>query len=158
MREEYNRLLLEKFAQLIAAARTRNLPIIYTHSNERPDRVRAGGWVRKHSRVFDRLEISRRIGNDIGDYAETRDNVVPEDLVDSDWENPATINDTWGFKTDDENWKSPEELIQKLVDIVSKNGNYLLNVGPTADGVIPQPSVERLESMGRWLEVNGESV
>jgi alpha-L-fucosidase len=102
--------------------------------------------------------VNGRIGNDIGDYAETRDNVVPEDLVEADWENPATINDTWGFKSDDHNWKSTETLIQKLVDIVSKNGNYLLNVGPTAEGVIPQPSVERLEAMGRWLEVNGESV
>jgi alpha-L-fucosidase len=102
--------------------------------------------------------VNGRIGNDIGDYAETRDNIVPEDLVQADWENPATINDTWGFKSDDHNWKSTETLIQKLVDIVSKNGNYLLNVGPTADGVIPQPSVERLEAMGRWLEVNGESV
>ena len=102
--------------------------------------------------------VNGRIGNDIGDYGETRDNVVPEDLVQADWENPATINDTWGFKTDDHNWRSTETLIQKLVDIVSKNGNYLLNVGPTADGVIPQPSVERLEVMGRWLEVNGEGV
>lgn len=102
--------------------------------------------------------VNGRIGNDIGDYAETRDNVVPEDLIEADWENPATINDTWGFKSDDHNWKSTETLIQKLVDIVSKNGNYLLNVGPTADGVIPQPSVERLEAMGRWLETHGESV
>jgi len=44
------------------------------------------------------------------------------------------------------------------VDIVSKGGNYLLNVGPTAEGVIPQPSIERLEAMGRWLAVNGESI
>jgi alpha-L-fucosidase len=102
--------------------------------------------------------VNGRIGNDIGDYAETRDNVVPEDLIEADWENPATINDTWGFKTDDHNWKSTETLIQKLVDIVSKNGAYLLNVGPTADGVIPQPSIERLEAMGCWLEVHGESV
>jgi alpha-L-fucosidase len=78
--------------------------------------------------------------------------------VEADWENPATINDTWGFKSDDHNWKSTETLIRKLVDVVSKNGNYLLNVGPTAEGVIPHPSVERLEAMGRWLEVNGESV
>jgi alpha-L-fucosidase len=75
-----------------------------------------------------------------------------------DWEVPATINDTWGFKIDDENWKSSSELIRKLVDVASKGGNYLLNVGPTAEGVIPQPSVERLEAVGRWLDVNGESI
>jgi alpha-L-fucosidase len=75
-----------------------------------------------------------------------------------DWETPATINDTWGFKRDDHNWKSQEELIRKLVDITSKGGAYLLNVGPTAEGVIPQPSMERLEAMGTWLETNGESI
>jgi alpha-L-fucosidase len=102
--------------------------------------------------------VNGRIGNDVGDYAETRDNVIPDEMVEMDWEVPATINHTWGFKHYDEDWKSEEDLIRKLVDIVSKNGNYLLNVGPTAEGVIPQPSVERLEAMGRWLERNGESV
>jgi alpha-L-fucosidase len=94
----------------------------------------------------------------MGDYASAGDNRIPEVAVDLDWETPATINDTWGWKTYDHNWKSTEELIQKLVDIVSKNGNYLLNVGPTAEGVIPQPSVDRLLGMGKWLDVNGEAV
>lgn len=102
--------------------------------------------------------VSGRIGNDLGDYAEARDNVIPEDMMEMDWETPATINHTWGFKAQDEDWKPVDELIRKLVDTVSKNGTYLLNVGPTAEGVIPQPSVERLEGMGRWLEQNGESV
>lgn len=102
--------------------------------------------------------VNGRIGNGLGDYAEAGDNRIPAELVDSDWETPATINDTWAFKTDDHNWKSPEDLIQKLVDIVSKGGTYLLNVGPTAEGVIPQPSIERLEAMGRWLDVNGASI
>ena len=102
--------------------------------------------------------VNGRIGNGLGDYAEAGDNRIPAELVDADWETPATINDTWAFKTDDHNWKLPEKLIQKLVDIVSKGGTYLLNVGPTAEGVIPQPSVERLEAMGRWLDVNGESI
>ena len=60
-----------------------------------------------------------------------------------------TMNDTWGFKKDDHNWKSTDDLIHKLVDIVSKGGNFLLNVGPTAEGEIPQPSVERLDEIGR---------
>jgi alpha-L-fucosidase len=102
--------------------------------------------------------VSGRIGNDVGDYAEARDNVIPPDMVEMDWETPATINDTWGFKSYDTQYKSTEDLIRKLVDIVSKNGNYLLNVGPTAEGVIPQPQVERLEAMGRWLAVNGEGI
>jgi alpha-L-fucosidase len=59
---------------------------------------------------------------------------------------------------DDHNWKSTEELIHRLIDIISKGGNYLLNVGPTADGIIPQPSADRLLAMGDWLQVNGEAV
>ncbi|MCL4833660.1 MAG: alpha-L-fucosidase [Caldilineaceae bacterium] len=102
--------------------------------------------------------VCGRLGNGLGDYASAGDNRIPGELTDSDWETPATINDTWGFKVNDHNWKSSAELIQKLVDIVSKGGTYLLNVGPTAEGIIPQPSVERLEEMGRWLAVNGESL
>lgn len=102
--------------------------------------------------------VSGRVGNTLGDYASTGDNAIPEEAVDMDWETPATINDTWGFKTHDHNWKSVETLVQKLVDIVSKGGNYLLNVGPTAEGIIPQPSVDRLLSVGHWLKRNGEAI
>jgi alpha-L-fucosidase len=102
--------------------------------------------------------VSGRVGNAVGDYASAGDNRIPERAVDVDWETPATINDTWGYKTYDHNWKATEDLILKLVDIVSKGGNYLLNVGPTAEGIIPQPSVDRLLAMGEWLEVNGEAI
>jgi alpha-L-fucosidase len=102
--------------------------------------------------------VSGRIGNAVGDYAEAGDNKIPSDAVGEDWETPATINDTWGFKTNDQNWKSTGDLLHKLVDIASKGGNYLLNVGPTAEGVIPAPSVERLRAMGAWLDINGESI
>jgi alpha-L-fucosidase len=102
--------------------------------------------------------VNGRIGNGLGDYAESSDNAIPGELLDVDWETPATINDTWGFMHDDQNWKPAQDLIRKLVDIASKGGNYLLNVGPTAEGVIPEPSVERLEAMGRWLDVNGDSI
>ena len=102
--------------------------------------------------------VNGRIGNALGDYAEARDNAFPDTLVDADWETPATINDTWGFKSDDHNWKAPDDLIRKLVDVASKGGNYLLNVGPTAEGTIPQPSVDRLLAVGAWLERNGAAV
>ena len=62
---------------------------------------------------------------------------------------PATINHTWGFRNDDTDWKSPGQIAFKLVDIVSKGGNYLLNVGPTAEGVIPQVSQDILRTVGR---------
>jgi len=94
----------------------------------------------------------------IGDYIEMGDNEIPERGVMGYWETPATINDTWGFKSYDHNWKSPGVIIQKLVEIVSKGGNYLLNVGPTAEGVIPEPSVRNLREVGAWLRRNGESI
>jgi alpha-L-fucosidase len=71
---------------------------------------------------------------------------------------PATINHTWGYRRDDHDWKSAGEVTFKLIDIVSKGGNYLLNVGPMADGVIPQPSQDVLRTVGRWLKLNGEAV
>lgn len=74
------------------------------------------------------------------------------------WESCMTMNDTWGFKTSDTNWKSTETLVRNLVDIVSKGGNFLLNVGPTSEGLIPAPSVERLKEMGEWIRVNGEAI
>jgi alpha-L-fucosidase len=101
--------------------------------------------------------IDGRLGTD-GDYKSTGDNVIPSESSAEAWETPATINDTWGYRTDDTNWKSPGQIAFKLVDIVSKGGNYLLNVGPTAEGVIPQASQDVLRTVGRWLKVNGEAV
>jgi alpha-L-fucosidase len=69
-----------------------------------------------------------------------------------------TMNDTWGYKSYDHNWKSPEDLIRKLADIASKGGNSLLNVGPTGEGLIPGRSVERLAAVGEWMKVNGQSI
>ena len=69
-----------------------------------------------------------------------------------------TMNDTWGYKSYDNNWKSTETLIRNLIDIASKGGNYLLNVGPTSEGLIPEPSIERLKAVGDWMKVNGEAI
>ena len=76
----------------------------------------------------------------------------------TDWESCMTLNDTWGFKADDHNWKSATTLIRMLVDCASKGGNFLLNVGPTAEGEIPAASVERLAEVGRWMKANEEAV
>jgi len=101
--------------------------------------------------------IDGRLGTE-GDYRSTGDNVIPENASGEAWETPATINHTWGYRTDDTDWKAPGTILFKLIDIVSKGGNYLLNVGPTARGVIPQPSQDNLRTVGRWLKVNGEAV
>ena len=97
-------------------------------------------------------------GNFLGDFGTPEKEIPDTGLDGADWESCLTMNNTWGFKRSDRNWKSKEVLIQGLIEIVSKGGNLLLNVGPTAEGVIPAPSVERLHAMGAWLAVNGEAI
>ena len=101
--------------------------------------------------------IDGRLGA-AGDYVSTGDNVIPGSVGSEAWETPATTNHTWGYRKDDHDWKSPGDVTFKLVDIVSKGGNYLLNVGPMADGTIPLPSQDVLRAVGRWLRTNGEAV
>ena len=102
--------------------------------------------------------VSGRVGHGLGDYDSVGDNQISVGQVKRDWESPVTMNDTWGFKKDDNNWKSTAILIRQLVQIASRGGNYLLNVGPTSEGLIPQPSVERMAEIGQWLKVNSEGV
>ncbi len=92
-----------------------------------------------------------------GDFSTPEQHVPPTGL-DYDWEVCMTMNTSWGYKWYDNNWKSPQTLIQMLVDIASKGGNLLLNVGPTAEGLIPDSSIVRLEQMGMWMKQNGESI
>jgi alpha-L-fucosidase len=93
-----------------------------------------------------------------GDFGTPEQEIPPTGVPGVDWESCMTMNDTWGFKSTDHDWKSARELLRNLIDIASKGGNYLLNVGPTAAGEIPAPSVERLAHLGRWLAANGEAV
>jgi alpha-L-fucosidase len=93
-----------------------------------------------------------------GDFGTPEQQVPGTGMPGVDWESCITMNDSWGFKRSDQHWKSSEDLIRMLVDIASKGGNFLLNVGPTALGEIPEASVERLEAMGDWMDVYGESI
>lgn len=96
-------------------------------------------------------------GEFVGDFG-TPEQEILEGASDLDWESCMTMNTSWGYKKNDSNWKSAGMLIHNLVDIAAKGGNYLLNVGPNAEGLIPDPSVERLAEMGQWMKVNGEAV
>jgi alpha-L-fucosidase len=80
------------------------------------------------------------------------------DLDGTDWETCMTMNGTWGYKSYDHNYKSPQTLIRNLLDIASKGGNFLLNVGPTAEGEFPPESIDILAKIGQWMKVNGEAV
>jgi alpha-L-fucosidase len=94
----------------------------------------------------------------LGDYQSLTDNGMPSGGIEEGWESPQTLNDTWGYSQFDHDWKTPEVIIRKLVSVVSKGGNYLLNVCPTGEGIIPPPSVEILTHVGDWIRRNGESI
>ena len=105
------------------------------------------------------MEGITREGDYRGDYGTPEQQIPATGLPPGvDWETCMTMNDTWGWKTHDDNWKSSTDLIRKLVDIASKGGNFLLNVGPTGEGEIPAPSVERLAAIGGWMKTNARAV
>ncbi len=93
-----------------------------------------------------------------GDIETPEQSIPATGILGRDWETCMTMNGTWGYKSFDNNWKSAQTLIHNLVDIASKGGNYLLNVGPTSEGLIPEASVERLQEIGRWMKTSGESI
>jgi alpha-L-fucosidase len=101
--------------------------------------------------------INQRVGNRLGDYA-VREQEIPGSGEPQPWETCMTLNRHWGWHKMDDNWKSTEQLVQHLVDIASKGGNFLLNVGPTGEGIIPPPSVERLAQVGQWMKINGDAI
>ncbi len=95
----------------------------------------------------------------IGDYGTPEQHIPANGYGPGvDWESCMTMNRTWGFKQDDHDWKSTETLVRNLIDCASKGGNYLLNVGPTGEGLIPDASIERLKAVGDWMKVNSEAI
>ncbi|MFI0710189.1 alpha-L-fucosidase [Streptomyces inhibens] len=106
-----------------------------------------------------RLIVNNRVGKrDVvdGDFG-TPEQEIPTEPVDGQlWESCMTLNDHWGFARYDTNWKAPATVVRNLLDVASRGGNYLLNVGPDKLGRIPQPSVDRLREAGRWLGAHGQ--
>jgi alpha-L-fucosidase len=104
------------------------------------------------------LITNNRLGAGFGGDTATPEQFVPVTGYKGDWETCMTMNGHWGYNAADTKWKSSADLIRKLADICAKGGNFLLNVGPTAEGEIPAASIERLRDMGRWLRTNGDSI
>ncbi|MGW8399650.1 alpha-L-fucosidase [Streptomyces lydicus] len=106
-----------------------------------------------------RLIVNNRVGKREvvdGDFG-TPEQEIPAEPVDGQlWESCMTLNDHWGFARYDTHWKSPATVVRNLLDVASRGGNYLLNVGPDKYGRIPQPSVDRLRETGRWLAAHGQ--
>ena len=104
--------------------------------------------------------ITERVGNNFGDYLIPGDNTIPEnaDNLYRPWETVGTTNNSWGYKSYDHDFKKPKEILYWLIEIVSKGGNYMLNIGPDGNGIVPVKSAAALKEVGGWLKQNGEAV
>jgi alpha-L-fucosidase len=114
--------------------------------------------------VNNRVDVGRSgiegvsvVSDTAGDY-DTPEQTIPASGLAGYWETCMTMNDHWGYNKDDHDYKSSQDLIRKLVDIASKGGNFLLNIGPTAKGDFPPESQKRLADLGAWMKVNGKAV
>lgn len=112
--------------------------------------------------------ISSRIGDEIApkdinkdmlfDFYTPNDNYFTGDQLAIPFEMAGTTNGSWGYRKNDHDWRDPKMILNSLIACASRNGNYLLNVGPMANGLIPQEPVNNLKIAGDWLKKNGESV
>jgi alpha-L-fucosidase len=102
--------------------------------------------------------VNSRVGHGLGDYITAGDNMILESGQTKHWETPGTLNNTWGYSKFDDDWKSEKELIFWIVNIVSRGGNYLLNIGPKPDGSIPAGTTAGFVAIGRWMDINREAV
>lgn len=121
--------------------------------NNRLFRIPEAGW-----RSMEMGGISQQRDPKYGDFITPEQHVPDTGIPGVDWETCMTMNTTWGFNEHDHHWKSSEELIRNRIDIASKGGNYLLNIGPKGDGSIPAESVDCMRKIGRWMRDYGEAI
>ena len=121
--------------------------------NNRLFRTREAGWASMGSEGF-----LPQLDPKYGDFVTPEQHIPATGMPGVDWETCMTLNTTWGYSEHDHAWKSDETLIRNLVDIASKGGNYLLNIGPKGDGSVPAESVASLKAIGAWMKVNQASI
>jgi alpha-L-fucosidase len=105
--------------------------------------------------------INIRVGNDPGDILTAGDNRIPAENKSETkpFETQETLNNTWGYRSNDKNWKSHKEMLFWIAEIASKGGNYLLNVGPNGNCIIiPEESAKILQGIGEWIRINGVAI
>lgn len=98
--------------------------------------------------------VSGRAGHDLGDYQTLGDMEIPVANQAGLWESVDTINDSWAYAAYDENWKTPKEILHRLISCVARGGTYMLNIGPRGDGSVPERSAQSLRAAGAWLRQN----
>jgi alpha-L-fucosidase len=133
------------------------IAVLWFDTPERISKSQSQELVRLIHRLQPDCIINSRVGNRLGDYG-VQEQKIPQGGDPMPWETCMTLNRHWGYYAGDENWKSTETLVRNLVDIASKGGNFLLNVGPTGLGEIPAGSVQHLREVGAWMKVNGVAI
>jgi len=93
-----------------------------------------------------------------GDFITPEQHIPTSGMSTVDWETCMTMNGVWGYSEHDKEWKTSETIIRSLIDITSKGGNFLLNIGPKGDGSIPQPSIDIMTTVGTWMKTNAEAI
>jgi alpha-L-fucosidase len=135
---------------LMQLARTKQPAIIM---NNRLFRTREAGWKSMGTEGY-----AASLDPKYGDFITPEQHIPDTGMPGVDWETCMTMNTTWGYSEHDHAWKSDETLVRNLVDIASKGGNYLLNIGPKGDGSVPAESVRSMRAIGAWMAVNGASI
>ena len=135
---------------LMAEVRAKQPTIIM---NNRLFRCPEAGWKSMGTDGF-----TGRLDPKYGDFITPEQHIPATGMPGVDWETCMTMNTTWGYSAHDHAWKPASKMIRNLIDIASKGGNYLLNIGPKGDGTIPVQSVEALKAIGAWMKVNSEAI
>ncbi|HWI56057.1 MAG TPA: alpha-L-fucosidase, partial [Bacillota bacterium] len=137
-------------SELMQLVRTKRPDIIM---NNRLFRSREAGWASMGTEGY-----LPQLDPKYGDFVTPEQHIPATGMPGVDWETCMTLNTTWGYSDHDHAWKSDQTLIRNLIDIASKGGNYLLNIGPKGDGTVPEESVSSLQAIGRWMQANGEAI